>query len=350
MEKLKENKPIQELAANPLLLTLLCLVFGEAGDFPVKRSELYTEGVNVFLKKWDVGRNIERDQIYKELSLQGKENLLSHIALTTFEQKNYFFKKKTVEEYITDFIRNLRNARIASEELELDSEAILKSIEAQHGLLVARATGIYSFSHLTFHEYFTAREIKETSAWSRLADHVTEKRWREVFLLTTGLMRSADELLKLMKQRTDELLALDEKLQQFLTWVKEKSDSVEAPYKRAAVRAFYLDRALDRDPELKRSLQQLKDQLSNPKNKKTSGQWWQQNGEAWTEQLRTVMIEHRNIGHDWQFSDEQRELLKQYYDANKLLVDCLNSDCYVSREVRQEIEDKLLLPAFKESN
>ncbi|WP_442948904.1 NACHT C-terminal helical domain 2-containing protein [Nostoc sp.] len=28
-------------------------------------------------------------------------------------------------------------------------------------------------------------------------------------------------------------------------------------------------------------------------------------------------------------------MLKQYYDANKLLVDCLNSDCYVSREVRQ---------------
>jgi hypothetical protein len=32
------------------------------------------------------------------------------------------------------------------------------------------------------------------------------------------------------------------------------------------------------------------------------------------------------------------------FDANQLLVDCLNSDCYVSREVRQEIEDTLLLP------
>jgi len=56
------------------------------------------------------------------------------------------------------------------------------------------------------------------------------------------------------------------------------------------------------------------------------------------------MIEHRNIGHDWQFSKEQQNLLQQYYSANKLLVDCLNSDCYVSREVRQEIEETLLLP------
>ena len=51
------------------------------------------------------------------------------------------------------------------------------------------------------------------------------------------------------------------------------------------------------------------------------------------------------IGHDWQFNVEQKILLQQYYDANKLLVNCLNSDCYVSREVRQEIEASLLLPS-----
>ncbi|MEH2315194.1 MAG: hypothetical protein V7K35_28155 [Nostoc sp.] len=47
------------------------------------------------------------------------------------------------------------------------------------------------------------------------------------------------------------------------------------------------------------------------------------------------MIKYRNIGHDWQFTHKQKELLKQYYDTNKLLVHSLNSDCYVSREVRQ---------------
>lgn len=72
--------------------------------------------------------------------------------------------------------------------------------------------------------------------------------------------------------------------------------------------------------------------------------WIIYTGEEWKEQLKTVMIKYRNIGHDWQFNDEQKKLLKQYYDANLLLVECLNSDCYVSREVRQEIEETLLLP------
>lgn len=48
--------------------------------------------------------------------------------------------------------------------------------------------------------------------------------------------------------------------------------------------------------------------------------------------------------HGCEFEDKDDMLLRQYYDANKLLVDCLNSGCKVSEKVRQEIEDTLLLP------
>ena len=156
-------------------------------------------------------------------------------------------------------------------------------------------------------------------------------------------------MLRLMKQRTDEIAAKDEKLQQFLMWVNEKSLSVKVPYKPAAVRAFYfaLDRARDRalKPKQRQVLQQLKKQLPDPDgNKEIYKQWWKTNGQAWTKQLREMMIWHRNIGHDWQFSEQQQEFLRQYYDANLLLVDCLNSSCNVTPSVRNEIEETLLLP------
>jgi len=100
------------------------------------------------------------------------------------------------------------------------------------------------------------------------------------------------------------------------------------------------------EPPYRRSLQDLKDQLpkATSENSENFKQWWTTNGTAWAEQLRSVMIRHRNIGHDWQFSDEQQALLEQYYAANRLLVDCLNTECYVSRAVREEIEGTLLLP------
>jgi predicted NACHT family NTPase len=409
VQRLDQDKGIRELASSPILLTLLCLVFEESGTFPANRSELYKDGLDVLLKKWDAKRNIERDQAYKRLSLKRKEDLLSQIAMNTFEPGNYFFKQKEVEREISTYIRNLPSANTEEEALQLDSEAVLKSIEAQHGLFVERARGIYSFSHLTFHEYFTARKLVASSKTdvflTQLLPYLTEKRWREVFLLTVGMVESADELLQAMKHQIDSLVAEDKKIQQFLTWVQQKSNSVTFSYKSAAVRAFYfdldrnldrdrdyralesnlaldrdlaldldldlaLDRALDRalgldlaldldryldryraryralDRAFKKSLQELRDQLpTDPKaNRNPLDPWWVTNGAAWREKLRVIMVEHRNIGHDWQFSSEQQKLRRQYYDANRLLVACLNSDCYVSLEVRQEIESGLLLP------
>jgi predicted NACHT family NTPase len=248
-QELSAYPGLQELATNPLLLTLLCLVFEAGGRFPANRAELYKEGLDVLLKKWDAKRNIRREEVYKQLSLQRKEDLLSQVAYNAFERSDYFFKQGFVEEQIRDYIRNLPNASNDLETLQLDSEAVLNSIAAQHGLLVERARGIYSFSHLTFQEYFTARWFKEKADgdFGALISHVTDKQWREVFLLTVGMLKSADKLVIGMKQEIDGLLAQDEKLQEFLGWVEEKSRSVKSSYKPAAVRAYYLDIARDLD-------------------------------------------------------------------------------------------------------
>ncbi|WP_310481126.1 NACHT domain-containing NTPase [Chamaesiphon sp. VAR_48_metabat_403] len=444
IKKLKEEPSIRELASSPLLLILLCLIFGESGSFPSNRSELYKEGLDVLLKKWDAKRNIERDRVYKQLSLKRREDLLSQIALDTFEKGNYFFKQKEAEHHITQYIRNLPDANTAEDALKLDSEAVLKSIEAQHGLFVERARGIYSFSHLTFHEYFTARKIVLSAnsdiLIQKVASYITDKRWREVLLLTCGMLENTDLLLKAMKQNIDSILSQDEKLQRLLKLIEQKSSSIKNSYKPAAIRSFYMslnlsnqkfefDLATDLDsllahefkntarienntlnldfnllPALKDAefindifnkkmdftidssfelktligsninrkstmrltynldftrnvsldlhsrseelLQKLKNQLPDlsPINGDNLKQWWKVNGQRWTDELRSIVTQHRNIGHDWQFSEAQEKLLQQYYDANKLLVDCLNSDCYVSREVREEIESTLLLP------
>ena len=98
------------------------------------------------------------------------------------------------------------------------------------------------------------------------------------------------------------------------------------------------------DHELEIKLKKLREQLCSSSDQKERSQWWKSNRGSWDSQLRKIMIEHRNAGHDWQFSESQKELLQNYYDANKLLVDCLKSECYANRQVLQRIEDTLLLP------
>ncbi|MBC1220272.1 signal transduction protein, partial [Nostoc sp. UCD120] len=71
--------------------------------------------------------------------------------------------------------------------------------------------------------------------------------------------------------------------------------------------------------------------------------WFQVNGQEWLNKIAEAMsnIPRINISTDWQFTEEEQQQLRQYYDANRLLVDCLNS---ASEKMRSHIEDTLLLP------
>jgi len=380
---------------------------------PTKLSDLYEQGINLLLKEWDQKRGVKRElgtEAYRKLSVGEKKKLLSFLAVRKFEQEQYvLFEQGELQGYIAEYLR------ISTE----DSEAVLDSIAAQHGLLIKPAQGFWSFSHLTFQEYFAAKWFCDRHDWDGLAEYVRYKHWREVFLLSLGIAKSADKLLCLMKQKIDSIIA-DEQLQQFLRWVSAKSLSVNVSYNPAAIRAFYLSLALDIhyqiaagdngivpispqlvrvldynffsiiepdlaldvtlklalatdqevnnnglakfflssasalyyafyhdfNPEIEEPIQQLQAQLPHPSEDYDSFmEWWKKNGKSWTKQLRLLMIQHRDIGHDWQqFKKQQKELLSQYYDANKLLVDCLNSGFAVSVVVKKEIEETLLLP------
>jgi hypothetical protein len=73
-------------------------------------------------------------------------------------------------------------------------------------------------------------------------------------------------------------------------------------------------------------------------------EWWRTNSKSWIDKLNDLAMEYRDLPLNQKFSKEEIELLEQYRYAHKLLVDCLNSGCNVSLEVRQQIEETLLLP------
>ncbi|MEH2444887.1 MAG: NACHT domain-containing NTPase [Nostoc sp.] len=405
---LPENWQFRQLVITPLFLHLACWVFHGQEKFPTKRTEFYKQGLDLLLGKWDEVRGIERDDVYRGFLLPQKLKLLSQIAAATFEKGQYFFEQRLVEQYISEYIQNLTNVRMDAEELQIESEAVLKAIEAQHGLLVERARGIFSFSYLAFQEYFTARKIVAShnlqafeQALEGLVSHITDPHWREIFLLTATMLRSADSLVQLMKKQIDTLVAQDSYLQEFLTWASQKSRSIATEQKNATIRAFYLassrtphiaphfalassldqgmflDAALDDllvdcaidgsqdfahihacgdalssilgivlDVGLYKSLQQLSNQFPNSyQNQKRFELWWQTNYSTWSKKLNLTIINYRNINNQWQFSHEQQQVLQHYYDANQLLLDCLHSNCEVTPAIRQEIEVTLLLPS-----
>lgn len=50
---------------------------------------------------------------------------------------------------------------------------------------------------------------------------------------------------------------------------------------------------------------------------------WRTARSDWAAQLRLAIVRHRNLGHIWAFNLHEKRLLKQYYRANQLLLECL---------------------------
>ena len=404
----RENQPIRELVTTPILLNLVCSVFRERLAFPSKRSRLYQTGLDILLSRWDRARGIERDQTYCHLSLPEKITLLSQIAAINFEQEKFFFEKTEVLQIIANFLQSLPESDSDPETLWFNSEAVLRSIEVQHGLLVETAKDIYSFSHLTFQEYLTARRIcvnAKPQTLKQLAANVSDIRWREVILLTANMLPQAKFFLQKMQEEVANIIAQEPKLQQFLNYINQKEKLISAPYHPAAIRAFYysliqhhdlnltlsldanfasdlseeialdlafmrlldISFALSRKQELKRilnfnfaldfehifpannnlrqSFKKLKQQLPDPAlGKEKLLSWWQTNGKIWEENLRNWLEKYRHLQTNWNFSSSQQELLRRYYDANLFLGECLQGDCQVTSDVKEEIKAALLLP------
>ena len=138
------------------------------------------------------------------------------------------------------------------------------------------------------------------------------------------MVRNADYLLSLIKRQTDALVTSEPQLQQFLSWNEQYSNSDKASLKPLALRAFALEFVLNLDFDARRLDKKLAYNLSFNRARISK----------YTQKLQS-----------FQFTEQQQKVLKQYYDANKLLLDCLNNAHYVTRGLREEIENNLFVPS-----
>jgi adenylate kinase family enzyme len=396
-----EHEGLKELGRVPLLLSLLCLGFNENMGFPARRSDLYEEALDALLRKWDISRNIKRDDIYRELSLKRKHQLFGRIAYENFEKSQYFFEQLRLAQQIEKYLGS-----ILEEVKDLDGNTTLKAIECQHSIFVERAQRIYSFSHLTFQEYYTAKYIVDNEGTlEKSVQHCTEDRYREVLLLTASLLDNAGKFFKHFRLALDDIIKDDPKLVEYLKWAAEKASRVKTPYKIAAVRSFYsftiLIRALDFDRALARTLNldraldrvlkidfllsftsqfatifemvdktyynRLKDkilsftkyfnevlqevkkfdalileqQLSTlkiPTEKSPQTAW-----NIFNKGLTKILDKQRHLKLNWDFNEKQLEKLETYFKANEFFIECLKL-ASVDKELREKLLDSLLLP------
>jgi predicted NACHT family NTPase len=235
------NQAAKELAQTPLLLTFLCLVYNRKQSFPPTRSRLYNKALDILLEEWAAEKRLNQEPIHEGgLHTDLEKVMLAEIAHEGFKDDQLFFDQNKIIKSITDFL-----ADSVEKPKYLDGKKILNEIAAQQGILVQRAEEIYSFSHLTLQEYLTAQHINEDDSLVQqlISQHLTDRRWREVFLLVAGLKNDASKFLLAMEKATQELINTD-KLHQLLVWAKDRTNKSPGDIQSAGRRALILANAL----------------------------------------------------------------------------------------------------------
>ena len=181
---LANNPGIRQLAANPLLLTILVLIQRREATLPEQRAALYDRIAETMIVNW-------RQRHVGELPFDQEEArmLLSHLGYRLHERRPDGML--TQDELVRLWAQRLaKDAGLPRPNVGIRSRAaeLVQGVREHVGLLAERGEGLYGFSHRTFQEYFAGLEMIADSM--AMVKHIRGKlhqpAWREPILLAVG--------------------------------------------------------------------------------------------------------------------------------------------------------------------
>lgn len=194
----KDDPSILDLGTNPLLLAIVCALYYNDLKIPTEPDELYARTVEGLLGAWDAFRNIARETPLRDLSVRRRTVLVSWIAATMFERGRLVFSARDIED-----ARILVKFASSTQTPELQPDELLKALYNDFGILIERAPGLFSFSHLTFHEYLTAQYVVDNRREIELVRRRAEPRWREVLRLAAKMLPNANMYMAALSEAVD---------------------------------------------------------------------------------------------------------------------------------------------------
>ena len=192
-QALRGNVRIRFLAANPLLLSLICYTYEQDNSLPESRAILYEKCAEWLMLRWDTRRGLDRRNRY---SAEKKQELLEELALYFQEKRHRYFQHDELMEQIA----------LAMPKINLtaaDAPLIRDELIENQGLLEEEGVDWYGFPHLTLQEYFAATRIRKDSQWKRATQHAGDPWWEEVILLAGGIGNAAPLLQSLLQPPDD---------------------------------------------------------------------------------------------------------------------------------------------------
>lgn len=203
-------RAVGELAANPLLLTVLAAI-GLGHTIPRERRNVYAHAIEVLIERWDRDAkfltpsgpaNAEAAQALEWLNTGRRLKLLERVARRMQSDADSlagtFIHHDELTALISEFFTE---HNIGAPAAEIAADFLVERLRTRNFLLAHYGGGNYGFVHRTFLEYLASSDLvrrRDEEEWSRaefvdlLNKRAEDPAWHEVVLLTAGRLKQRD--------------------------------------------------------------------------------------------------------------------------------------------------------------
>lgn len=134
--------------ANPLLLTIMMLTYGENAEIPNKLSIFYNQAFEVLFQRHDaISKGDFSRSIRSGLDMQDFERVFSAFCLSSYDDEEMYFSTTSAYKHL-DVAKKLT-------QIDFDSDSFIRDCKQAVCLLVDDGLFI-TFTHRSFQEYFCA--------------------------------------------------------------------------------------------------------------------------------------------------------------------------------------------------
>jgi hypothetical protein len=171
---LNDSDSIVDIRRNPLLLSLLCMLYREPGAIPLNRRGIYSQCANELFHRWDARRQIQQVGSMPEFG----DHLMREIARWFYETPSTSggLDEQVLTKVISMFMRD--SLGFDPSDAEASAQDFLDFCADRLWLLSRVGSGhggvrIFNFTHRTFYEYFAADSIaRRVNNEVELADRI----------------------------------------------------------------------------------------------------------------------------------------------------------------------------------
>jgi len=184
----RQTGHMRELCTNPLLLTILCIVFHEERKLPTGRAELYGHCVRVLLEYWR--RDLYESDLGTQLApydAEAAQAVLARVAWWMHQEQDR--TSAPLDQLAAEAGEGLAEVSEKSG-LGRDGQAFLERMRDEAGILALAGEGRCGFLHLSFQEYLAADHATKENLAQDLVARAPDSWWREVALLSLRRSRS----------------------------------------------------------------------------------------------------------------------------------------------------------------